>query len=294
MGPVVVFGVVYGAAYALLGLGIVLVYKGSRVFNFAQAEFGTVAAFTVYLTHTNGVPYVFAAVIGVLAAVVFGLLLERGVVQPLFNAPKVTLLVATAGIALLSISLQLFIGGATARSYEPAIQGTAFRPFGVALSGQQLLVILVLAGFAAALAVFFRTDLGLAILAVSQEPTATNLSGISVRRISALIWALAALMGGVAGVLAPAIQPGAFTPGYMTNNFLIFAFVAAVIGGMTSLPGAVVGGFVLGLAQQFTFNYIADIRWVETNLPGSPELVTFVLLVTVLAIRPAGLLGREA
>lgn len=295
MGTAIVTGLYFGAAYALLALGIVLIYKGSRVFNFAQAEFGTVAAFVVYMARESGLPYVLAAILGVIAAVLMGLGVERFIVQPLFSAPKVTLLVATAGVALGSVGLQLFIGGATARRYAPIISGNFARILGVNVTWQQVVIIVVLAIFAAALAAFFNyTDLGLAVLAAAQEPTATNLSGISVKRISALTWGMAAFAGGTAGVLVPALLEGAFTPGYVTSNFLIFGFVAAVIGGMTSLPGAVVGGLVLGLAQQLTFNFIADIEWVETNLPGSPEIVTFALLLTVLAIRPAGLLGKDA
>lgn len=294
-GGALVSGLVYGSAYALLALGIVLIYKGGRVFNFAQAEFGTLGAFGVYLLRDKVGGFVPAAIISVILVVAFGLLVEKVVVQPLFNAPRVTLLVATAGVALFSISMQLFIGGATIRSYAPAVRGNAFRLLGVTVTTQQVIVILVLAALATALALFFKlSDLGLAVLAASQEPTATNLSGINVKMVSAFTWGLAAFLGGVAGTLAPAIQEGGFTPGYVTSEFLIFAFVAAVVGGMTSLPGAVVGGLVLGLVKEFTAVYIAGIGWVSTNLPGTQEVVTFALLVLVLAIRPAGLLGKEA
>ena len=295
MGAAVIYGLVYGCAYALLGLGVVLIYKGSRVFNFAQAEFGTVAAFVIYLSRTNDVPYPIAILLALIVATAMGLATERFVVQPLFSAPKVTLLVATAGIALLSIGLQLSIGGATLRSYPPIVRGQALRVFGVAVTWQQVFVLVTLAIFAAALAYFFnRTDLGLAVLAASQEPTATNLSGISVRRISALVWGMAALLGGAAGILAPAIQESGFTAGFVTQQYLIFAFVAAVVGGMTSLPGAVLGGVVLGLVEQFTLRYIGTMDWVEVNLPGTPQIAVFLLLVIVLALRPAGLLGKEA
>lgn len=290
----IILGLVYGAAYALLGLGIVLVYKGSRVFNFAQAEFGTIAAFTVYLMRPK-IGFIPAAVLAILVALGVGLLVERLVVQPLFSAPRVTLLVATAGVALLSIGLQLFIGGATIRNYAPPVSWEAPRLLGIAVPWTQIFVIIVLAGLATGLALFFKTsDLGLAVLAASQEPTATNLSGINVKMISAFTWGLAAVLGGAAGVLVPAITPGGFTPGFVTSNFLIFAFVASVVGGMTSLPGAVLGGVVLGLAQQLTLTYISDIQWVQANLPGSQEIVTFLLLIGVLAVRPAGLLGKEA
>lgn len=295
MGRTLVTGFYFGAAYALLALGIVLIYKGSRVFNFAQAEFGTVAAFVVYMSLESGLPYLVAAPLGVIAAVLMALGVERAIVQPLFNAPKVTLLVATAGVALGSIGLQLFIGGATARRYPPIVSGNFARILGVNVTWQQLIIVLVLAVIAALLAAFFNyTDLGLAVLAAAQEPTATNLSGISVKRISALTWGMAGFAGGTAGVLVPALLEGAFTPGYVTSLFLVFAFVAAVIGGMTSLPGAVVGGLILGLTQQFSFNYIGEIDWVQNNLPGAPEIVIFGVLLIVLAVKPAGLLGKAA
>jgi len=286
-------GVLFGAGYALLALGIVLIYKGSRVFNFAQAEFGTVAAFALYLLQSK-LPYGIALVLAVVIAVAMGVLMERVVVQPLFNAPKVTLLVATAAVALASISLQLYFVGGGSVVFLPAIkEGTAFVAFGVPVFWQQLFTIAALAALAAALAYFFnRTTLGLAVLAASQEPTATNLVGISVRRVSMLVWGMAALLGGVAGVL---LAPGSsFTPAYITSNFLIFAFVAAVVGGMTSLPGAAVGGLVLGLVQSFTQTYLQKVDALSDNISSLPEVAVFTLLVAVLAVRPTGLLGKEA
>lgn len=285
-------GVLFGAGYALLALGIVLIYKGSRVFNFAQAEFAQVSACTVYLLQSS-VPYPLAMLAGVVAAVVMGLSVERLVVQPLFDAPKVTLLVATVAVALASINVQLWLfGGGTVEFLQSLVEGTIGVVSGVPVFWNQLFTVGALAVLALALWVFFtRTDLGLAVLAASQEPTATNLVGISVRRISALVWAMSALLGGVAGLL---LAPGAFTPGLMTGRFLIFAFVAAVVGGMTSLPGAALGGIVLGLVQALAQTYLPKITWVAENLASVGEIVVFLLLVTVLALRPAGLLGKEA
>ena len=285
-------GLLFGSGYALLALGIVLIYKGSRVFNFAQAEFAQVAACTVYLLQSQ-IPYPLAMLAGVVAAVAMGLTVERFVVQPLFDAPKVTLLVATVAVALASINIQLWLfGGGTVEFLRSLVEGTVGVVSGVPVFWNQLFTVGALAVLAAGLWVFFtRTDLGLAVLAASQEPTATNLVGISVRRISALVWAMSALLGGVAGLL---LAPGAFTPGLMTGRFLIFAFVAAVVGGMTSLPGAAVGGIVLGLVQALAQTYLPKIAWVAENLASVGEIVVFMLLVTVLALRPAGLLGKEA
>jgi branched-chain amino acid transport system permease protein len=295
-GAALIIGLVFGSAYALLALGIVLVYKGSRVFNFAQGEFGTVAAFVVYILSVDGnLPTPLGIIAGLLAAVAMGLVVERLIVQPLFSAPRVTLLVATAAVSLGSVSLQIFLGDAQSRFFPPQVSGTARQLFGTAVTWQQLLAILALGTLALLLYLFFsRTQLGLAVLAASQEPTATNLVGISVRRISALLWGVAALLGGVAGVLVAGLAGSTFTPGYVTSQFLIFGFVAGVVGGMTSLPGAVVGGLLLGLVQAFTNEYIATIDAVQRNVPGTAQIALFLLLVIVLAVRPSGLLGKEA
>lgn len=286
-------GLVNGAPYALLGLGIVLVYKGSRVFNFAQGEFGTLAAFASWNAREMGLPLLMAMFIGVAVAIGMGVLTEKLVVQPLFRAPKVTLLVATAAVATAAIALQIAIGGAKLRSYQPVISGDAFVFAGVAVKWQQLIVLGVLAVVALALYIFFsRTDLGLAVLAASQEPTATDLVGIGTKKMSTLVWGMSGLVGGLAGVLVAA-PPQTLTPGFLTSTFLIFSFVAAVVGGMTSLPGAVVGGLLLGLVQSFTVVYLTKIDWISKNLPSPQEAMVFILLVGVLAVRPTGLLGRE-
>src|SRR5688500_11140881 len=117
----IVLGVIAGASYGLLGLGLVLVYKSSGVFNFAQGEFGTVAVFALYLATTQGVPYVFAVLIALVVAALLGLLTERAVIRPLAGAPRVTLLVATAGVSLLCIGLEFWIGRPEPRQVAPAL-----------------------------------------------------------------------------------------------------------------------------------------------------------------------------
>jgi branched-chain amino acid transport system permease protein len=286
-----VIGVIAGAGYGLVALGLVLIYKSSGVFNFAQGEFGTVAVYALYLAHINGVPYGLALIVGLVAALLMGLLTERLVVRPLFSAPRVTLLVATAGVALLAIGLELWIGEAYLRYLAPALPRLdRVALFGIRVSDQRLLILATLLALAVLLALFFsRTNLGLAVLAVSQEPVATELMGISVRRLSSFTWALAAVLGGIGGMLtAPLV--GGFGPGYLTFNALIPGFTAAVLGGMTSLPGAFVGGVVVGVAQSLAVS--API--LAAHIPGPGSVMVFVLLVTVLAIRPQGLLGKAA
>ncbi len=285
-----VIGVIAGAAYGLLALGLVLIYKSSGVFNFAQGEFGTVAVYVLYLLHFD-VPYGVAAFGALVAAILMGVLVERLVVRPLFDAPRVTLLVATAGVALLATAIEIWFGEATARPLDRALPTlNRVTVLGVQISDQRLLLLGVLVVLAALLALFFRkTNLGLAILGASQEPTATELMGISVRRLSTLVWAIAALLGGIAGVLAIP-EGGGFAPGALTVAFLIPAFTAAVLGGMTSLPGAFLGGIIVGVIEA-----VGTSAPIFDGIPGTPgTLLVFIVLLAVLIVRPQGLLGERS
>lgn len=289
----VVSGAINGAVYGLLGLGIVLLYKGNRIFNFAQAEFAAVAAFGCYAGVVGfgfipKVPYPVAAVFGVTLAVLVALMTERLVIRPLFSQPKVTLVVATAGTALLIIAFTGFIFGAEGVSLPPAIAGEAFTSGGLRVTKQGLVIVFMLIVLAAASAAFFsKTRTGTAILAVSMEPTATSLVGISVNKISALTWGFAGLLGGIAGILF-AGNSGVLGPGVLTAIALIPAFTAAVFGGITSLPGAFLGGVVIGVVQALGARNIP-----ESVVPSANQVVIFLVLLTVLLVRPAGLLGKE-
>jgi branched-chain amino acid transport system permease protein len=288
-----VVGIINGAVYALLALGLVLVYKGSRVFNFAQAEYGTLTTYLAwYLIDKGGLPWPIGALLALLSIAAIGFLVERLVVRPLFDAPRVTLLVATAGVALLSIQVQLLLTGPTPQGLSAPISGIGVSVLGVRVTPAQLLTFVVLAGLGVGMAYFFsRTDLGLAVLATSQEPVATELAGIGTRRMSAFIWTLAAVLGGIAGILVAGGT--SFTPAYMTRGFLLPSFTAAVVGGITSLPGAFVGGLVIGLAQSLG-SYFLEGAPVLGDVPGVANVFIFVLLLTVLIVRPKGLLGTEA
>lgn len=284
-----VIGVITGLSYSLIALGLVLIYKSSGVFNFAQGELGTVPLFVLYLAHLNGVPYLLAALLAIASGLAMGWLVERSVIRPLFDASRVTLLVATAGVALLSIGVSFWLNDAQGHTVAPAIPGNpAFTVFGIVISWQRFLIVAVVAVVGVVLTWFFnKTTLGLAVLAASQEPTATNLVGISVKRLSSLVWVLAALLGALAGILAGPFEP--FGPGAITSKFLIPGFTAAVIGGMGSLPGAVLGGVIVGVGQSVG----ASGDLLPASVPGGGAVVTFGLLALILLIRPQGLLGKS-
>jgi branched-chain amino acid transport system permease protein len=288
----VVGGAIQGAIYGLLGLGLVLLYKGSRIFNFAQAEFGSVAALCC-LGGIQGskflpeMPYLVAALFGLVTGTAVALATERFVIRPLFHQPRVTILVATAGVTLLLIAFQLFFQGPNPVGLRPAIAGDFVNSGGLRITNQQVLSLAVLAVLAVLCALFFsRTRTGLAVLAVSQEPTATSLVGISVNRISMLTWGMAGFLGATAGLLLGGGSTVA--PGFMTSTALIPAFVAAVFGGITALPGAFIGGIVIGVAER-----LAVVHLQFEQVPGLDAVVVFGLLLVVLLVRPAGLLGKE-
>jgi len=290
VGQALIIGIVAGSGYGLIALGLVLVYKSSGIFNFAQGEFGTIAVYGLWAAHSAGVPYGLAMLAGLAAALASGLATERFVVRPLFGAPRVTLLVATAGVSLLAIGSEEWLGKGQLRFLPPALGGLGrVSVFGFAVSDQRLLILATLAALAVAGTWFFaRTDLGLAILGLSQNPLATELMGISAPRLSRFTWGVAALLGGLGGILSAPLANG-FGAGFVTLSALIPAFTAAVLGGMSSLPGAFVGGVVVGVAESVAVSSPTLSR----HVPGAPSVMVFALLVTVLAVRPRGLLGSR-
>lgn len=288
MATALVSGITVGAGNALMALGIVLIYKATKHFNFAQGEFGTVATFVAWLLLERNFPWPVAGAAALLAGVLMGLLVERLIVRPLRDSPQVTVLVATAGVALLAIALQIIIGEAKLRGIEPMVPGVGWSIGGATVRPQDLMIVLGLVVTAGVLYLFFRSPIGTALLAVSQERFAARLAGIDTSLMSMLVWGVAALFGALAGLLfAPT---SAWTPGFMTQTRLIPGFTAAVVGGITSLPGAVVGGFVIGLVESFSGFLLSDVELIR----GADGLGVFIVLLVVLIVRPQGLLGKEA
>ena len=284
-------GVVVGAGYSLMALGVVLIYKASRRFNFAQGEFGTVATFVAWNIlepKPGGKPgsWALAALAALAAGVVMGLLTERLVVRPLRNSPPVTVLVATAGVALLAISIQIIVGEAKIRSISPFSKRKGINVADIPINSQKLFIVFALVVTAVALYAFFRSKVGTALLATSQESFAARIAGIDVNRMSMLTWGMAAFLGAAAGLLFAPLD--AFTPGFMTTRRMIPGFTAAVMGGMTSLPGAVLGGFVVGIVEAVSQTLLGGV------VAGADLLGVFAALLIVLFIRPQGLLGKEA
>jgi len=236
--------------------------------------------------------------LGLVASVGIALLTERLVIRPMFNRAKVVLVVGTVGVALLLIGVEGLLPYPKTQSLPTVSDVLHVRPFvtrvdNIPLLYQDLTKLLMLVVLAIAAFLFFRyTPTGTAILAVSQDSTAARVVGISVERISLISWGIAGLLGGVAGILLAVPPQGSITPGAFTGTTLTVAFSAAVLGGMTSLPGAFVGGLSLGLIEAFAqsdSSFVPGLRSVNSG----QELAVFIVLLVVLLVRPQGLLGRE-
>jgi branched-chain amino acid transport system permease protein len=297
-------GIGNDAAYGLIGLGLVLLYKSNRIFNFAQGEFATISAIVTYVFYAGtgvlpDLPFFIAALLGIIAAVLVALLTERLVIRPMFNRAKLILVVGTVGVALLLIGIEGLLPYPKTQQLPEIGQVLGVRPYitkidNIPILDQDVAKLVILAALAIGAFVFFRyTATGTAILAVSQDATAARVVGISVERISLISWGIAGLLGGVAGILLAVPPQGTITPGQFTGSTLTVAFAAAVLGGMTSLPGALVGGLSIGLIEAFA-NADASLVPGLRSVQQGQELAVFVVLLAVLLFRPRGLLGKEA
>ena len=282
-----VIGLVQGGTYGLIALGLVLCYRGSRVLNFAQAEIGTASLFIAWIV--SGAwhrPYWMGALAAIAAALIIGLLFERVVVRPMGAAPRLTVAVATIGLFGLLVALEVYINGPTFRYLPKPLGGEGITISGVVVSPTQLLSFAVIAAVAAGLTLFLRrTDFGLGVLASAQDATAARLVGIPQAAVSMFTWGVSSVLSALAALL---IEPTItlVAPNGLGLRLFIGGLAAALLGGMTSLAGALVGGLAVGVAT-------AEVSYfTPSDIPGVYTAVMFAIVMAVLLVRPQGLLGR--
>lgn len=324
-------GLQFGAVFSLIALGVALVYRSTKVINFAQGELGTVPALFVLwallgfdltgdldLAQVGKLDLIGYAVAAIVVGALLGMFVNVAVVQRLKDATPVTSLVATAGLTLFLTSLELIVFEARARPFPQFISGAPSgfnvgpfcfsqidRTTGECLAGSgnlavggevvpwnTILVVLVLAGVSLALAAFFRSRAGVALLATAQEPFAAELYGVSPKGMSTLAWGAAGSFGALAGVLGAGVFTS-ISPGLMTATFLVPGLVGAVLGGLTSMVGAVVGGLIVGVIFALS-NSVVLALGLNSVIPGPPFMAVFLVLVVVLIVRPQGLFGKGA
>jgi len=287
----VVAGLASGSIYALLALAIVIIYRSTGVVNFAQGEMATFTTFIAWTLVDHGVGYWGAFALTLLIAFVGGIGLERIVVRPVEGKPVINAVILTIGLFILLGGLSNWIWKAEVRSFPPSrpFPTSAWDVGGVAVSKQDAGILAVMLVLLALLWALFRyTKLGLALRASALNPVASRLVGIRVGWMLGLGWGLAAAIGAVAGLFtaaaAPPLDPNMMRP------VLIYAFAAAVVGGLESPVGAVIGGLVIGVVLNLVATYDTH---VHLDLDRERLPIALALILIVLLARPTGLFGRQ-
>ena len=276
-------GLTVGAIYALVALGFSIIYNASGAINFAQGEFVMIGGMSAVTLVGAGLPLGAALPLAILAAVAVGLLLEKLAIEPARHADTVTLIIITIGASLLLRGIAQVIWDKRVHSL-PAFSGDApLRLMGATLLPQSLWVLGGAALAVAALSWFFgRTLFGKAMLATSYNPLAARLVGINTRAVLFASFGLAAMLGGLGGVLIAPIAFTSFDAGVMLG---LKGFAAAMLGGMGSPFGAILGGLLLGLFESFSAGYLSS---------AYKDAVAFLTILVVLFLMPSGLVGRRA
>ncbi len=282
----IVSGLASGGIYALLALGIVVIHRATGVLNFAQGEMATLSAFVCWSLLDHG--WAFWPAFAATVALSFGggLLIQTVVIRPIQSGPLLGIVILTIGLLIAINGLDTWIWGGAAKQFHGPFSTAPIRIGGVAFSKQDLgviavaLVCVLLVGL-----LFTRTKLGLGLRAAAVNPLEARLTGVPVGAMLAVGWGLAAALGAIAGVMA---APSLFLDPNMMQTVLLYSFAAAVLGGMDSPVGAVVGGLLLGVGLNLVGTYV---DWIGGELRLATALA---LILLVLFARPAGLFGRRA
>jgi branched-chain amino acid transport system permease protein len=280
----VLSGLAAGGIFASLALALVLIYNSMGLINFAQGEMAMLATFLAYSLIERGVAYWLALPITLGLAFVGGVLVQRVVIRPVERAPVLTLVIVTLGLATLFNGLAGFLFGYVPRAFPSPFSVQTVSLLGAAVSYQDMGVIGVSAVVLLLMYLLLqRTPLGLALRAAAHAPDASRLLGIRVSWMLALGWGLASAVGAVSGIMA---APALLLEPNMMQTVIIYAFAAAVLGGIESPLGAVVGGLVVGVTVNLAGAYVPGVG-------GDLQLaVAFAIIIAVLVLKPSGLFGR--
>jgi branched-chain amino acid transport system permease protein len=276
-------GIAVGSSYALMGLGMVLIYKASEVPNFVQGEMALLPVFIAYmLLSSYGLPYYIAFPASLVFALILGCILEFAVLRRAKEPNVLGLIIITIGLEMLLLGFVSWKFGADQRSmpfpisiYDSIVIGDIF------IGTLDMLTLVVALMIMLTLFLFFRfSKIGVAMKATQQNETAAALMGIKTHQIRMITWGISATVGSVAGLL---LAPILMEP-YMMWDPMLKGFAGAVVGGMTSLPGAVFGAYIVGVVEHLFGGYVS----IEFK-----SVVAFAVIVLVLCIKPSGLFARH-
>lgn len=279
----VISGLLLGGIYALVSVGLTLIFGVSRIKNFAHGDLVMVGMYVTYaLTVASGLdPYLLVPVV-VLLLFGFGLFLSFALIRPIQGAPQVAQIFATVGLGLVLQNLALMMYGADFRSTPSIISGKVLRFAGVALPASLLIAFIVAMVVIAGLTIFLRLSLtGKAMRAIAQDRRAASLMSIDVKRIDMLTFGLGTACAGLAGALLAPVFPAFPTVGV---NLVLICFVVVILGGLGSVEGALIGGLLIGLVETLSGFFLGS---------AMSQIAYFLVFIAVLCLRPAGLFGQR-
>ncbi len=279
----IVNGIIQSGFYALAAVGLVLVFGVMRVVNFAHGELVMIGAYTVWYVHAqNHVPYLLTVVLAIVLVAGIGLLMERFLFRPMVNDPLGGLICSIGVLFILQVIASFLGGEGPSKQVPPPFEGTMIIQDSIRIPYQRLFSITVSVAALVVLWYFLtRTRLGWALRAVSQDREAAALQGISSVRISMIAIGVGAAMAGLAGAL---IAPLTNINPHMGHNVIITAFIVTIVGGIGSLPGAVIASVVYALFHTFVTTYISGTIATISGL---------LIMVLVLIVRPTGIMGQK-
>jgi branched-chain amino acid transport system permease protein len=272
-------GLAAGAIYASLALALVMIYRATDLVNFAQGDMAMFSTYIAWTLMNAGLPFWAAFAVTLVVSFLGGMAIERVIIRPVENAPVLAAVVVTIGLLLIFNALAGWLFTYTLQEFPSPFPD---RPlFGALMTTQDLGVIGVTLLMLVLLYAFFRfTPTGLAMRAAAQNPESARLCGIRVGRMLAIGWGLAAAIGATAGIM---VAPVLFLDPNMMGGVLLYAFTGALLGGITSPVGAVVGGLIVGVTENLVGTYLVASQLKLT--------VALALIILVLVFRPAGLFG---
>ncbi len=273
-----VSGISQGCVYGLIALGFVLIYKATEMVNFAQGDMMMLGAYVAF-TYINlmGLPFFWGLIATVLTMALIGVLIERALLRPMIGEPPFAVLMITIGLGFILRAIAGAVWKYEPKAISNPFTGGVVRMGEVTIGFENLAIIFGTAILCVVLYSFFRfTRLGVAMQAASQNQLAAYYVGIPVKRIYSLVWAMSAAIAAVAGILVAPVMLVEPVMGFIG----IKAFAAAIVGGFGSLPGAIVGGLLVGIVEQFAGLYLPT---------GFADTSAYVILLLMLFVRPEGI-----
>ena len=279
-------GISLGSIYAIIALGYTMVYGIARMLNFAHGDIIMVGGFAIFtVVSTMGLPPLLGIFVAILVCTVLGVTIERVAYRPLRGASSLAVLITAIGVSYLLQNVALLIFGSNARQFTSVVTLPNLKLADGALTISSVTIVTIISCIAimVALTSFInKTKVGQAMLAVSEDNGAATLMGIDVNRTIAITFAIGSALAAIAGALLCSTYPS-LTP-YTGSMPGIKAFVAAVFGGIGSIPGALIGGILLGVIENLSKAYISS---------QLSDTIVFSVLIIVLLVRPTGILGRK-